>query len=200
VQGDLARYGLDEAELARRKAFVGGVRQQIQSLRAQGTMQEHVEHCDCWKLASVRLDQWILSAKHALTGCLSAAGPVANGHSTAASMRESLLGNTRSQREGDRARANAVLEEENDAFIDNEGMRRALIQREQDEVCHPPPPSRPSHPRAIVLARDCLPCRRLTGDLISRVLAVLGRPKRVCGADWRDGPKHSHRAQGAGAS
>jgi hypothetical protein len=53
-------------------------------------------------------------------------------------MRESLLGNTRTQHEGDRARANAALEEENDAFIDNEGMRRALIQREQDEVRHPP--------------------------------------------------------------
>jgi hypothetical protein len=67
VQGDLARYGLDEAELARRKAFVGGVRQQIQSLRAQGTMQGHMEDCDCWKLASMRLDQGILRAKHALT-------------------------------------------------------------------------------------------------------------------------------------
>ena len=36
MQGNLAKYGLDEAELVRRKAFVTSVKQQIQSLRSPG--------------------------------------------------------------------------------------------------------------------------------------------------------------------
>ncbi|KAJ1476036.1 hypothetical protein T484DRAFT_1966777 [Baffinella frigidus] len=96
VQGNLARYGLDEAELARRKAFVISVKQQISSLRAQGPAHGQ-----------------------------GAAGGTA--------MRESLLGGDRSQRDSDRARANAALQEENETFIEGEGLKRALIQREQDE-------------------------------------------------------------------
>uniref|UniRef100_A0A7S4PHY8 t-SNARE coiled-coil homology domain-containing protein n=1 Tax=Guillardia theta TaxID=55529 RepID=A0A7S4PHY8_GUITH len=54
---------------------------------------------------------------------------IANSRSTASDQREALLGN----RDQEKAKQQAALEEDNENFIENENLRRALIMREQDE-------------------------------------------------------------------
>mmetsp|Transcript_7967 Transcript_7967/g.18172 ORF Transcript_7967/g.18172 Transcript_7967/m.18172 type:complete len:244 (-) Transcript_7967:38-769(-) len=60
----------------------------------------------------------------------SAAGiGISNARSSQSNQREALLGN----REQEKAKQQAALEEDNENFIENENLRRALIMQEQDE-------------------------------------------------------------------